>query len=66
MKKLITILLILTSMFSFAQRVTDTDELIIRDSFNLNGDWFSLSGQTNGQIMQRINGRWIRCCYFRW
>lgn len=40
-------------------RVTDTKRLIVRDSINLNGDEIYFTSPSNGQFIQRVNGKWV-------
>ena len=60
MKRLILFITLLLSInFVYGQRVLDGDEVIVRDSLNLNGDWFSINNATDYQLMQRLDGRWV-------
>jgi len=48
----------LTVAFGQQTRV-DTRQLIVRDSINLVGEWISISGATNDQVIGRVDGRWV-------
>lgn len=61
MKRLILFIAFLFSInFIYAQTTqTDTKRLIVRDSIKLQTDWIRLTSPTNGQLLQRVNGRWV-------
>lgn len=60
MKKLILFILFSFSIgFIYGQRIVDANKVIVRDSMNLNGDWINVSGGLNGDLLQRVSGRWI-------
>lgn len=60
MKKLLIIIsLLVLSVVSYSQRVTDTNKLIVRDSAIFNNEALKITAATNGQTLQRIAGRWV-------
>jgi hypothetical protein len=61
MKRLILFIIFLVSIVSVygqRKRITDADRVIVRDSLNLNGEEFSISGASDNHILIRENGRW--------
>lgn len=59
MKKMLFILSILFAFASYGQRIVDGDQVIARDSININDLWWSVTSPSNGQLMQIVGGRLV-------